>query len=79
MSESFACLPMLFLSPVWLQQAVADKTLMAGAEKDNELNLQMLAHERAKYFRAVRRLFQQPLGAMSSWRWVQRAKVRLDR
>ncbi|CAE7338604.1 Scn11a [Symbiodinium natans] len=32
---------------------------MAGAEKDNELNLQMLAHERAKYFRAVRRLFQQ--------------------
>ncbi|CAE7203118.1 CATSPER1 [Symbiodinium necroappetens] len=33
---------------------------IAGAEKDHELNLQMLAHERAKYFRAVKRLFQQP-------------------
>ncbi|CAE7665311.1 Cacna1f [Symbiodinium pilosum] len=35
------------------------QSAIESAEKDHELNLQMLAHERAKYFRAVRRLFQQ--------------------
>lgn len=29
----------------------------SGADKDHELNLQMLAVERQKYFRAVKRLF----------------------
>ncbi|CAE7490380.1 Cacna1c [Symbiodinium sp. CCMP2592] len=35
------------------------QSAIESAEKDHELNLQMLAHERAKYFRAVKRLFQQ--------------------
>ena len=38
----------------------------SGAEKDHETNLQMVAAERAKYFRAVKRLFSQLLG--ETWR-----------
>ena len=34
----------------------------SGAEKDHELVLQNVVQEKAKYFRAVRRLFAQTLG-----------------
>ena len=39
----------------------AQRLYISGADKDHELNLQILATERQKYFQAVKRLFARSL------------------